>query len=224
MGHVPDERWVSFTESDGTRWIADAGFLSSPWRCIWGEGCQGIGDEPAPQLMQGCCSVGAEMTDESDAANVAAHAACIPEGLWQHAAVAAASPHGPFRDADRNGTARTGGACVFFNHPGFAGGVGCALHLAAVAAGEHPVEWKPNVCWQVPLKIDEHRDRDGRTTLVLRRWCRADWGEGSEPAWWCTEAAEAYTGSAPLHHAMTGELIEMCGPELTAALDDLVVE
>jgi len=218
MSEIPQEQWVIVDEADGTRWVADAGFLASTWECIWGRGCQGIGDEVAPALMHGCCSVGAEMTDETDAANVAAHAACIPDGLWQHAALAEASPFGPFRDATRAGTTVIDGVCIFFNRVEFAGGAGCALHLAANALGESHVGWKPNVCWQVPIKIDEHRDDEGRTVLVLRRWRSEDWGEDSQPAWWCTEAAEAYDGSRSVGETMAIELTELCGVEVVAEL------
>ena len=46
------------------------------------------------------------------------------------------------------------GACVFLNRPGFAGGAGCALHLAAVAEDDDPLDWKPRTCWKLP-----HQDR-----------------------------------------------------------------
>ena len=46
------------------------------------------------------------------------------------------------------------GACIFLNRPGFAGGEGCALHIAALACDESPTEWKPSVCWQLPLRVD----------------------------------------------------------------------
>ena len=118
------------------------------------------------------------------------------------------------------------GVCIFFNQVGFAGGVGCALHLAANALGESPVDWKPNVCWQVPIKIDEHLDDDGRTVLVLRRWRSEDWCEegrdDGRPAWWCTEAPEAYDGARPMLETMATELAELCGPDVAAELAHLV--
>ena len=40
-------------------------------------------------------------------------------------------------------------------------------------------------------QVDEHRDGEDRTVLVLRRWRNGDWGEDSTPAWWCTGAEEA---------------------------------
>ena len=210
--HVPGERWVSVDGPDGTRWVADAGFLGSRWRCIWGQGCQGIHEGPTPELEQGCCSEGVELTDDEDAARVAAFAACIPDGLWERAG----SP--VFRDDTHQATNRVDGACVFFNRPGYAGGVGCALHLAAVAAGESPVEWKPRVCWQLPIWAQDEVDPvDGRAVVRLRRWGSADWGD-TRPGWWCTEAPEAYVGDEPVVVSLADELTELCGPDVAAAL------
>ncbi|HAS11283.1 MAG TPA: hypothetical protein DCS55_12325, partial [Acidimicrobiaceae bacterium] len=102
--------------------------------CLWGDGCQGILDEPAAHLMQGCCSVGAEMLDEDEAMLVAALGATLePEQLQHHAE---AVEHGFFSDDTRTNTRVVDGACIFFNRPGFPGGVGCALHRAAEDAGE----------------------------------------------------------------------------------------
>ena len=65
---VPESRFVEVLDADGrTRWRVDRGFLESNWRCIWGMGCQGIEDEPAPELHRGCCSVGARLADEQEA-------------------------------------------------------------------------------------------------------------------------------------------------------------
>ena len=50
------------------------------------------------------------------------------------------------------------GACIFLNRPGFEGGIGCALHTAALEAGERPLDWKPQVCWQLPLRLEDHTD------------------------------------------------------------------
>ena len=59
-----------------------------------------------------------------------------------------------FNDGDRTNTKIVDGACIFLNRPGFEGGEGCALHLAAIRAGESPTAWKPSVCWQLPIKVD----------------------------------------------------------------------
>lgn len=44
------------------------------------------------------------------------------------------------------------GACIFHNRGDHPGGAGCALHLAALRRGENPMDWKPRICWQVPLR------------------------------------------------------------------------
>ena len=91
-------------------------------------------------------------------------------------------------------------ACIFLNRPGFAGGAGCALHIAALEAGERPLDWKPNVCWQVPLRLEHATDENGHLTSRLREWKRRDWGEGgAEFHWWCTESPEAFVGAEPVY-------------------------
>ena len=59
--------WVTFgdPEEEGRRWQIDVTFLLSPWRCIFGEGCQGVLTERAPELVHGCCSYGAHFTDKA---------------------------------------------------------------------------------------------------------------------------------------------------------------
>ena len=58
------------------------------------------------------------------------------------------------------------------------------------AAGERPIDWKPDVCWQLPLRLQEHTDDHGHVTSTLREWKRRDWGEGGhEFHWWCTDSA-----------------------------------
>ena len=200
---------IEFTGQEGVTWRVDADFLSSNWRCIWGEGCLGIGDEPDRTHHLGCCSVGAQMADEHEAMEIAALAAMVPDELFQHRA------HAVFRDEGSTATAIVDGACVFLNRPGFEGGAGCALHLAAVAAGERPIDWKPSVCWQVPLKV-ETANEGGREIVTIRRRSRPDWGEGGESmAWICCdadEAPEAFVGDRPVVESLAGELDHLMGP------------
>jgi hypothetical protein len=68
---------------DDTLWRFEPDFLRSNWTCIWGRGCKGILDAPAEHLQQGCCSVGAELTDLDEAMNVSALAATVPAHRWQ---------------------------------------------------------------------------------------------------------------------------------------------
>ncbi|MCI4361418.1 MAG: hypothetical protein L3J91_06900, partial [Thermoplasmata archaeon] len=57
-------------------------------------------------------------------------------------------------------------ACIFLNRPGFPGGAGCALHRAALEQGERPLDWKPDVCWQLPLRREDSVGESGRVTTT----------------------------------------------------------
>lgn len=207
------ERFEEFTDPvDGARWRVDVGFLGSNWRCIWGAGCQGILAEPAEELQQGCCSVGAELLDDDEAMLISALAAVLDDQLFEHADHA--RRHGIFRDDRRDHTAVVDGACIFLNRPGFAGGIGCALHLQALADGERPIDVKPSVCWQLPLKVDDNDDG----SRTLRRWGRTDWGPDADLAWCCTEAPDAYSGERPTVVELAAEIEALVGPEVAVAL------
>jgi hypothetical protein len=110
-------------------------------------------------------------------------------------------------------------ACIFLNRPGFEGGVGCALHIAALDAGERPLDWKPNVCWQVPIRLEHETDDNGHVTSRLREWKRRDWGDGGfEFHWWCTEAPEAFTGSEPVYRSSRDEIVALVGEQVYGML------
>ena len=200
-----------FEEIDAgeTVWRFDTSFLLSNWTCVWGRGCQGILDEPAEHLGQGCCSVGAELEGD-DAPTTAALAGFLkPERFEHHAA---AHDGGIFSDETRTNTRVVDGACIFFNRPGFAGGTGCALHLAAVDTGESPIDWKPEVCWQLPVKVDWEPGVGDTEIATVRGWTRADWGdEGKTMAWCCTEEAEAYVGDRAVVESLSEELEAIVG-------------
>jgi hypothetical protein len=200
-----------------TVWRFDPTFLRSNWTCIWGRGCLGILDEPAEHLAQGCCSVGAELTDEDEARLLSAMAAMLDPARFQHHA--AAEEGGIFLDDERLATRVVDDACIFLNRPGFEGGAGCALHLAALDAGESPLDWKPSVCWQLPVKVDWAPTDDGRETATVRGWTRADWGdEGETMAWCCTEGERAYVGDRPVVESLAEELTALVGTEVYVEL------
>ncbi len=207
-------------DHDGTRWRFDRAFLTSNWTCIWGRGCLGILDEPAPDLGQGCCSVGAEMGDETEAMTIAALAAALRPERFEHHAEARAgvltkippTASGLPTVAGGWNTRVVDGACIFLNRPGFTGGEGCALHLAALDHGEPPIEWKPSVCWQLPVRIEWEPGGDGAERATVRPWSRADWGrEGTTMAWCCTEGDLAYVGDRPVIESLAEELEAMVG-------------
>lgn len=200
-----------------TTWRIERSFLTSNWTCIWGRGCVGILPEPAEHLGQGCCSIGADLGDEDEARLISALAATLrPERFEQHAA---ATSGGIFSDDERNATRVVDGACIFFNRPDFVGGPGCALHLAALDAGESPVDWKPSVCWQLPIHVN-FEPGDGDTEVAtVRRWSREDWGdEGRTMAWCCTEGERAYVGARPVYESLAAELEAIVGPAVYVEL------
>ena len=197
---------------DGTTWRFDDEFLTSSWTCIFGRGCLGILPEAAPELGHGCCSLGADL-DDDEAPNIAALAATLPpERFEQHAA---AHADGVFATADRTSTRVVDGACIFLNRPGFAGGSGCALHVAALDAGESPIDWKPSVCWQLPIHVEWVDD-----VATVRRWTRQDWGEDGETfGWWCTtDDGRAFVGEQPVVDSMGDELAEIVGRDVYVEL------
>jgi hypothetical protein len=215
---VADDAAQLVEVADGdVRWRFEPGFLRSNWTCIWGRGCQGILDVPAPELHQGCCSVGAEMGDPEEAMTTSALATMLPVELWQHHG--AVDVDDVFSDSRRINTKVVDGACIFLNRPGFAGGAGCALHLAAIAAEESPLDWKPSVCWQLPIRVDWAPQPDGTETATVRRWSRADWGpEGETMAWCCTEEPTAYVGDGPVIDTLAAELTAIVGDAVMVEL------
>ena len=222
---APAREWLSYEDGDGTTWLFDASFLASDWTCIFGCGCQGVLTEPAPELAQGCCSYGAHFADGADRKKVRSSAARLRPDQWQLRKVAKAAG-GPIAKNETGdwATLVVDDACVFLNRPGFDGGIGCALHAAALEAGERPMDWKPDVCWQVPLRLVSTTDENGRVTNTLREWHRRDWGEGGEEfAWWCTDTTDAFVGERPAYRELHDEIAALVGDEagdwLAAQLD-----
>jgi hypothetical protein len=214
--------WVSFEDPDEDRtWVFDVTFLRSSWTCIFGRGCQGVLTGPVPELVQGCCSYGAHFTDDADVKRVKKIATTLTDEQWQ------------FRKQGRaRGTTKKGAegvtvtrlvqdACIFLNRPGFAAGAGCALHLAALQKGDRPLDYKPEVCWQLPLRREDHEEDDGHVTSRIVEWQRRHWGDGGQEFhWWCTEAPEAFVGHEPVYRSMRDELVELVGKRVYARVVD----
>ena len=215
--HPPEDlhEYVSFEDAEEDRtWVFDITFLTSPWSCIFGAGCPGVLDGPAPELVQGCCSYGAHFVDEADRAHVEEVAAGLRDDQWQFAKVSRRRG-GPTKvtPAGEVVSRLVDDACIFLNRPGFPAGPGCALHQAALEAGERFMDWKPEVCWQVPLRRVDETDPYGHVTSTLREWKRRDWGEGGlDFHWWCTADDGAFEGHQPVYLEMGDEITAMVGP------------
>ncbi len=220
---APVREWVVFDDPYGEarRWEIDVTFLTSRWRCIYGDGCQGVLTAPAPELEQGCCSYGAHYADDADRRAVERAARRLTDDDWQFArqgrsrGVSARIRGGPGR------TRLVDDACIFLNRPGFPGGAGCALHRFGLRTGVHHSELKPTVCWQLPLRRVDRDDESGDGTVVSRvtEFGRDGWGDGGkEFAWWCTEAPEAFTASEAVFRTLETELRHMLGDPLYEAV------
>jgi hypothetical protein len=221
---VPQEahEWVSFEDPEEERtWRFDVTFLLSHWNCIYGRGCQGVLTAAAPERAEGCCSYGAHFTDEEDLERVKEAAKTLTPEQWQFLEEGRRGITARRRTGQPARTRSLQGACIFLNRPGFPGGPGCALHRAALERGVHPMELKPDVCWQLPLRREDTTNPDGSVTSVVCQWERRHWGPGGQEfAWWCTEAPEAFGGRLPVWRSLRAELEALVGPavyELLAA-------
>jgi hypothetical protein len=215
----PDDlhEWVSFDDDDEDRtWVWDLTFLTSRWTCIYGNGCPGVLTAPAPELEHGCCSYGAHFTGPDDTALVEAQLARLEPGEWQFAGIAHRRGGPIYTNRDGETVSRlVDGACIFLNRPGWPTGAGCALHHAARARDESYLEWKPEVCWQAPMRRHDEVDVYGHVTSTVREWKRRDWGPGGDEFhWWCTattEGADAFIADDAVYRTCRDELVAMTG-------------
>lgn len=224
--------WISFVDAKDETWIFDLAYFRSNWNCIYGSGCAGIEFEPDVDGHRGCCSYGAHFADDADLVRVMQVAGALPASVWEH------HGHRPTPTGDRAAdldalvdalttvdddgdrvTKVVDGACVFQNRPGSDTGPGCAIHFAAQNAELDPLEWKPEVCWQLPIRVEHHLDDNDHSTHLVRQWTRADWGEaGQDLGWWCAEAPEAYSGSEHVARYLRGEIAALAGEAIADAL------
>ena len=208
-------QWFSIEDpNDNATWLFDTTFLLSDYNCIYGTGCQSIDDTPTTSDNLGCCTHGAHFVDDEDRESVAGYVALLTGTDWQHRE-RAARKGGPLKK-NKNGdwvTRKVDGACIFLNRDGFSGGPGCALHRGALTNDQRPLDWKPDVCWQLPLHLDIHEDEYGHETIFVRAWQRRDWGPGGDEFhWWCIDDDAAYNAVSPLFITARDELLEMIGP------------
>ncbi len=223
--------WIEFIDpADAEHLIrADATWLCSRWTCIFGRGCHGV---VAGRESDGCCTHGAFFSDKADEKRVRGFAEELTDVDWQFKSVAQRKKNGRLDvvekdnvgdEENRRRTRTHEGACIFLNRPGFAGGEGCALHGYALRTGRHPLETKPEVCWQLPVRREqEWMDRpDGTRMLVssVSEFDRRGWGEGGHDLhWWCTSSPEAHIGGEPVFESYGPELTELIGAAAYAEL------
>jgi hypothetical protein len=211
---------ATFTDSGGWNWEFDLTFLLSGYECIWGRGCP---DTRAEHTARGCCVEGVEIyqgdgdtAGAEDLEMIRGRVEQLTDEEWQNRCVALGrdgrDPWGKARfRRDSVHTRLHRGACIFHNRPDHEAGPGCALHLAALRRGEDPLDWKPRICWQVPLFFDI--DDATRTTRV-RATRTVDWGAEGILDWWCTEREEAFGSDRPVYVSMAAVLRRVCGDDV----------
>ncbi|SCF99168.1 hypothetical protein GA0115256_14042 [Streptomyces sp. DconLS] len=220
--------WVEFPDpaDDEQVFRCDLTWLTSRWSCIFGSGCQGI---KAGRADDGCCTLGAHFSDEDDEKRVAGHVARLTPEIWQHHAEGTKDG---WVSEDEEGSRQTRpfqGSCIFQNRPGFAGGAGCSLHILALKEGREPLETKPDVCWQLPVRRTyEWIDRPDNTRVLqisIGEYDRRGWGPGGHDLhWWCTSATSAHGAGEPVYVSYRAELTELMGKEGYDRLAELCEE
>lgn len=212
--------WVEFVDPDNSEHLisADMTWLLSHWTCVFGTpACQGIiGDRPD----DGCCSHGAFLSDQEDQDKLDASVKMLTAEDWQFMEKGLGKKgyveEDDLEDEPALRTRRYKGACIFLNRPGFAGGEGCALHSMALKKGIEPLEVKPDVCWQLPIRrTQDWVDRpDGVQILktTITEYDRRGWGEGGDDlAWYCSGSPDAHVGERQVWQSYGPELTELLG-------------
>jgi hypothetical protein len=207
-------QWIEFTDPGDSEQIfrCDLTWLLSRWTCIYGSGCKGI---VAGRDNDGCCSHGAHFADKADEKRVRKFAKQLTAEEWQYRKQGLKGGITELEDGKPK-TRRVGEACIFLNRPGFAAGQGCALHLHALNNGVHPLETKPDVCWQLPVRRSYDRVTRPDDTEVLittiGEYDRRGWGAGGHDLqWYCSGATEAHVAAEPLYLGYGPELAELMG-------------
>jgi len=219
--------WVEFVNPDDDTEVlrCDLTWLTSGYTCIFGQGCPGIYAD-GPDV--GCCSLGAHFCDEEDEERVAGFVDRLDETTWQH------KPAGKLKrkhwteleDGERKTRViEVDGqrACIFQNRPDFAGGAGCALHGLALREGLEPLETKPDVCWQLPIRRTfrdvERGDGTEYTEVTISEYDRRGWGAGGHDLdWYCSGNTDAHVSPDPVYVTNAPELKALMGEGAYAEL------
>jgi len=214
--------WIEFTDPDDADQVfrCDLTWLTSRWMCIFGNGCKGI---YADQPDSGCCTLGAHFADKDDEKRVRKFVKKLGPEDWQQYDEGRANGWTEVDDDGERKTRQFDGACIFHNRRDFAGGYGCALHGYALRHGRHPLETKPDVCWQLPIRRTfrdvELNDGTEYTEVTIGEYDRRGWGPGGHDLdWYCTGNTEAHVAQEPVFVSYEPELVELMG---RAAYDEL---
>jgi hypothetical protein len=207
--------WVEFVDPADPEQVfrCDLTWLTSRWSCIFGNGCHGI---VPGRASDGCCSHGAFYSGRADEKRVRKFADQLTPDMWQY--YKKGQKGISELDDGKRRTRRVDGACIFLNRPGFEGGMGCALHSLALKTDLHPLETKPDVCWQLPIRRTfDWLDRPDETKVLvvtIGEYDRRGWGSGGHDlTWWCTGSPEAHVAQDRVYQSYGPELTELMGAD-----------
>jgi hypothetical protein len=206
--------WVEFPDPDDADQVfrCDLTWLTSRWMCIFGQGCAGIyADRPD----DGCCTLGAHFSDADDEKRTRRYAKLLDADTWQFHDEGRKNGWVEVEDGERK-TRVHEGACIFLNRPGFPAGAGCALHALALRRDQHPLETKPDVCWQLPIRRTyrdvERPDGTSYTEVSIAEYDRRGWGPGGHDLdWYSSGNTEAHVAAQPVYVSNGPELVELMG-------------
>jgi len=228
--------WIEFADpADADHWIrADLTWLCSRWTCIFGRGCRGTIEG---QSASGCCNHGAYFSDRADEKRVKSFIKQLTPEEWQFYDVGHDGKNGKLNvivvaeedDEKRNKTRVHENACIFANRPGHPSGIGCALHALALRLDLNPLETKPEVCWQLPVRREqEWVDRPDNTRILrstVAEFDRRGWGEGGHDLdWYCSSAPDAHVGGEAMYLSYGPELVALIGQPAYDVLARLCAE
>ena len=214
----------------GWRWRIDLTTMLSGFGCIWGKGCPGIennGDE-----SEGCCSLGVGLSEptslanedyldyEGDLAKISPLISSLTPEQWQQHKEGNKKWY--VTCGNELKTRKYKNRCIFSNDASF-GRPGCALHHAALDAGDSPMKWKPDTCWYVPLFIEELPNEQ---TFLVRKSYNRDWAYGADNDkvldWWCDIDPVANSHQEPMYVRYKDELIGIMGEVVYASLCEYI--
>ena len=216
--------WVEFADPGdaGQVFRCDLTWLTSRWTCIFGSGCRGI---YAGRPDDGCCTLGAHFSDKADEKRVGRFVKMLDADTWQNHDAGQGKRWVEKDDEGERKTAVYDGGCIFLNKPDFPAGGGCALHHLALRLGKNPLETKPDVCWQLPIRRSfrevELADGTAYTEVSIGEYDRRGWGAGGHDLdWYCSGNTEAHIGRDPVYVNNAAELVALMGKP---GYDELVV-
>jgi len=234
MAVVPDapcdaHEWVSFEDpAEDRSWLVDVTFLSSCWQCIYGADARESHRANARTDGRLLFVTEAHFTTRRMPSAVAAAAETLSREQWQfrskgrrNAGVLKARLE---RGHDHPPRRRS---LHLLEPPGSPGGAGCALHRAAIDRGVLPLQLKPDVCWQLPLRREDTVAANGHVTSSLGEWGGGDTGAKVERGVQLVvhgRHPSAFSGARPrctsrirdeiVRHGRTGRL-RPCSPRIS---------